>query len=155
MEHPEPTWRYRLDEAVFQFLRHRGDLPVLATNAAFASSSVTAGVVPETELINPDGDKREIDFVVVTGGYVWIGEAFSRTKYAPSEESKRLRELREVSDLLNARSVILATSASSLSDQTRKRADSTFPGPWPWVEKASCELLPRPAKLVDVAVEDI
>ena len=156
VDHPEPTWRYRLDEAVFQFLRHRGDLPVLAANAAFASSPATVGLVPELELIGSDGGKREIDFVVASGGCVWVGEAFSHTKYATSEESKRLRDLRDVASILNARGILLATSASELSEQTRKRADSAFPGPWPvWVEKASCELLPRPAKLVDVVVEDI
>lgn len=156
VDQQEPTWRYRLDETVFQFLRHRGDLPVLAAGAGFASSKLTVGVVPELELTNPDGDKQEIDFVVADGGDVWIGEAFSAAKYAPKEESQRLRELQAAAIMLNARGVVLATSASGLAEMTRKRATTVFPGPWPvWVERGSCELLPRPEKLVDVRVEDI
>lgn len=155
VEHPEPTWRYRLDETVFQFLRHRGDLPALAASAGFASSSLTVGVVPELELINPDGEKLEIDFVVADGGDVWIGEAFSGAKYRLKEESERLRKLREAAVMLNACGVVLATSASALATLTREHATTFFPGPWPlWREKASCELLPRPEKLVDAVVED-
>jgi hypothetical protein len=154
LEHPEPSWRYRLDETVFQFLRHRGDLPALAASGGFASSSLTVGVVPELELFNPDGEKLEIDFVVADGGDVWIGEAFTGSKYG-LKETKRLRKLHEATVMLKARGVVLATSARALGTLTQERAATVFPGPWPvWVERSSCELLPRPKKLVDALVED-
>lgn len=47
IEQSEPTWRYQLDETVFQFLRHRGDLALLAASRWFTATRRQGGILPE------------------------------------------------------------------------------------------------------------
>jgi len=151
IEADEPTWRYQLDETVFQFLRHRGDLPLLAANRWCAGSRLRDGVLPEVELFDPNGVKTEIDFVVADGADLWVGEAFSNDRYAEGEaEVARLAQLAGIAELLNARGIVLATAANALRATSVERAAAAVPGPWPVLEVLSgCELLARPEKLLD------
>lgn len=152
IEHPQPAWRYQLDEAVFQFLRHRGDLTVLAVHKCFSSARTVPGAVPEVEFVDPQGIKSEIDFVVAIGGDLWAGEGFTGDRYAKSakREKERLRHLVATADLLNARGILLATATENLSAASVRHAEGAVPGPWPVLQVVSrCELLNRPARLID------
>jgi len=152
MGDPEPKWRYRLDEAVFQFVRHRGDLPALAAFERFEGSHGAVQFVPELTFSDPSGQEREVDFAVTVGSSLWLGEAFTDARYARSrkEEVKRLRRLGEVAAVLNARGIILATSATEIAADTAQRAQAEFPGPWPELQlRARVRCLPRPDRLVD------
>jgi hypothetical protein len=155
VDRAEPVWRYQLDEVIFQFLRHDGELPVLAAQSRFGDFRAPAGVVCELELRHEDARQVEVDFAVIRAGELWLGEAFTRPRYAKQEEPERLRELREVAELLGARGVLLATAAPALADITRERAQTAFDGSWPaWEEMAGCVHLKRPAKLIDAAPGD-
>jgi hypothetical protein len=151
IEQSEPTWRYQLDETVFQFLRHRGDLALLAASKWFAATRVQSGMVPEVEFVNPEGVKSEIDFVAARGADLWVGEAFTKNRYGDGEEeAQRLDELVAVAELLNARGIVLATVADALREASIRRAVGAAPGPWPMLQiLTGCELLPRPTQLLD------
>jgi hypothetical protein len=158
IDHPEPVWHYQLDETVFQFLRHRGDLTLLAAQKGFSSSRVWPGIVPEVAFVDPRGAKNEIDFVIAAGGDLWMGEGFTEDRYAESakRENERLRELVATAQLLNARGILLATAAEELRPVSKGRAQDAVPGPWPVLRIVSnCELLKRPAKLIDDQTQDL
>jgi hypothetical protein len=152
LQDAEARWRYRLDEVVFQFARHRGDLPTLAAFERFEQSKQTVQFVPEAAITDPTGQEREIDFAVTEGSSLWLGEAFTDARYAPRKktEMERLRRLADAAAVLNARGVIFATSADSVSAETEARAHTVFSGLWPELEfKARTWHLPRPTKLLD------
>jgi hypothetical protein len=90
----EPEWHYRLDEAVFQFLRQRGDLPVLVAHDLFAGSREAVLVVPEIEFqeTGSHANPRELDFAVLRGASLYLGEAFTAARYEQSrgDENRRL-----------------------------------------------------------------
>jgi hypothetical protein len=150
----EPRWRYRLDEVVFQFARHRGDLPVLAAYEQFDRSIRTVQFVPEIDITTAAGQGCEVDFALTEGSSLWLGEAFSDRRYASSakEELERLRRLAATAAVLNARGVVLATSANDIAPQTKARARTVFASQWPelrFMERAFH--LRRPVRLLDDA----
>jgi hypothetical protein len=148
----EARWWYRLDEVVFQFARHRGDLPTLAAFEKFGQAAQTAQFVPEVALTDPSGQKREVDFAVTDGSSLWLGEAFTDARYAPTkaEEMERLQRLAEAAEVLNARGLIFATTADSVAPRTIARAQTVFSELWPTLEfKPRSWRLPRPTKLLD------
>ncbi len=153
---PEPRWSYRLDEAFLQFLRHNGDLPVLAAAQLVGDRYGRSDVTFELDVWPPptddgDIDKSELDLVISIAGRLIIGEATTSSSLCrgKGEEIARLERLDEVAQTLSARRVVLASSAD-LRDVTKKRAAAQFPGPWPTLELVSgIEGVPRPAKLVD------
>jgi hypothetical protein len=152
LQDAEARWWYRLDEVVFQFARHRGDLPTLAAFERFERARQTAQFVPEVALTDPTGQEREVDFAVTDGSSLWLGEAFTDARYAPTKkaEMERLWRLAEAAAVLNARGVIFATSADQVSPETTARAHTVFSELWPALEfKARTWHLPRPTKLLD------
>jgi hypothetical protein len=152
LREPEARWHYRLDEVVFQFARHRGDVPALAAFERFDQSRQPIQFVPELALTNASGQECEVDFAVTEGTSLWLGEAFSGRSYAKtkSAEMGRLRRLAEAAAALNARGIILATSADDIAPITKERAETVFPGPWPTLELRRCVFhLPRPTGLLD------
>ncbi len=148
---PEPRWRYRLDEVLFQFLRHRGDLPALTVYERFHGLERTYEALTELELVDPGQVKTELDFVVVEDGQLWLGEAFTDAHYGRGrKETARLERLAQVAVLLQARGVILATAADAVAESTRRRAEARFPGPWPDLElRERAFAVDRPTKLID------
>lgn len=148
----EPEWHYRLDEAVFQFVRQRGDLPALAAYDLFGSDQEAVLVVPEVEFRRPeDENPRELDFAVARGGNLYLGEAFTAARYETSDrvEKRRLGLLAIVAKTLNARTLIIATAAQTLDARTKTNAANAFPGPRPTVHsREGCPMLPRPERLL-------
>jgi len=109
-------------------------------------------IVPEVLLTDPTGDDREIDFAVMVGAELWIGEAFTRPRYAEKakKEARRLDRLSEVAELFNARGIILATAADQLVEATGNRARAAVPGPWPRLElREQAMMLRRPPKILN------
>jgi hypothetical protein len=169
----EPEWHYRLDEAVFQFLRQHGDIPMLAAYDLFRNRPEPVQVIPEVEFLpkivqelKPDPDAepsrktvnpREVDFVVLGDGAVSIGEGFTGDRYAPTAkaENKRLDYLSQIAQAVNAQTVILATSASNLNTRTTEAAERKFrliPGPR-LVMRTAVAVPERPRELIDQPVE--
>jgi hypothetical protein len=151
---PEPVWHYRLDEVVFQFVRHRGDLPALAVFDRFGRSRHPVRAVAELEFTDPQGARSELDFAVLEGPDLWLGEAFTGARYenTRNKEAERLNRLREIAGLVNARGVILATAEPALDMRTIEVAQEKFPGPWPQLElRTGVFALDRPVRSIDAA----
>ena len=172
----EPEWHYRLDEAVFQFVRQHGDLPLLAAYDLFARSKEAVLIAPEVEFIrqqnereqdgpreqrgDDEGDEdenkpREFDFVVVRNGALYLGEGFAAARYEETKraENRRLEYLAMIAEALNAEAVVLATAAEALDDRTRTAAENRFRRP-PRPRLVIREAVPmpqRPATLIDTA----
>lgn len=172
----EPEWHYRLDEAVFQFVRQRGDLPLLAAYDLFARSKEAVLIVPEVEFIrqqvereqdgrrdehgDQEGDEeenkpREFDFIVVRSGALYLGEGFAAARYEQTKkaENRRLEYLATIAEALNAQAVVLATAAEALDNRTRTAAEKRFRRP-PLPRLVIREAVPmpqRPATLIDKA----
>jgi len=89
---PEARWRYRLDEVVFQFARHRGDIPLLAAFERFHRSRQAVQFVPEVALTDPGGQQREMDFVVTDGSSLWLARRSRRSLRLVQERRKRAAE---------------------------------------------------------------
>ena len=76
---PEPAFRYALNEVLFQFLTHNGDVPLLAACDHFvvgrAREQRSFDIAFEVEVVSPSGDKSEHDIVATWGSELWLGEA--------------------------------------------------------------------------------
>ncbi len=143
----EPSWFFRLDEAVTQFVNHRGELPLLAFMDRFSSSQDQTQVEVEVKLFDGDDNASEIDFVVVEGGRLWLGEGFTAARYkeTASAENRRLGRLRTIAETLNAHGVQLHTAATPMDPRTVTAAELAFAGTSIKVETfSSARTLPRP-----------
>lgn len=124
---PEPQPSYRLTEVVFQLLEHDGELPLLAARDAFGDSTQPVGQGYELLIKPPDSKAQEIDIFQSEGYRLWIGEA----SIEPSFDEQRFKFLLQLSDVLDAYGVLLATSKANWRPGIEERAHTAFPGPWP------------------------
>lgn len=140
LEKPEPEFRYALDEVLFQFLTHNGQLPLLAAYDHFVvgrgPEREPFDIACELDLISPDGQLREHDIVATWGAELWLGEATVADKLedANAEEVERLERLRESAQALCARGVLLVTTSDRFSERTKQNIGNVFADPvWPEV----------------------
>ncbi len=127
----EPAWLYRLAEVVHQFLVADGDLPLLAAWDRFGPGGRPLDIANELKFSRGDGSSFETDIVLSSGHELWLGEATSSTDLQPLD---RLDQLGELSDLLSAYGVMLATSTSGFKKSVRERFGEVFDGLWPKAE---------------------
>jgi hypothetical protein len=132
----EPVWSYRLDEALLQFLVHRGDLPVIAAAAIADPNGPPTEATFELEVRSTDssaldGKPLEIDIVLGQGPHLTIGEASVKEvlRTAKAKEGERFQTLAELSNRLAARRFLLA-NAGTWSRRTRETAERAISGPW-------------------------
>lgn len=111
--HPtSPQIFYKLDEIVYQFLRHDGDVVTLALDHMSRNSIKPFSHSPELRITAKDGSlDGEIDLCAVWEGMLTIGEAKKQGQLASSEAE--LRKLAgkfvSLSNALYARRVVFAT----------------------------------------------
>lgn len=111
----EPQWFYDLHGAVRELLDQNGDVPFLAGHA-LAAATRSLDETAELDFHTPGQDPAEIDIIALADGRLIIGEA----KCVPTlgnrkEAGQAIAKLADVSDLLGAGEILLATTA---------------PGPW-------------------------
>ena len=129
---PEPQFHYALSEVFFQFLSHRGEIPLLAAFGHFVTGRgrerEAFDIAFELQLVSPDGGKSEHDIFVTWGTELWLGEATVDDKLGRSraEEQERLRRLKKVTDVLSAGGVLFVTAAQEFRAATRQRIEQTF-----------------------------
>jgi hypothetical protein len=125
----EPQWFYRVDEVIWQFCEHNGQLPLRAAKTLLWTDRPTTLIGPELDLFRP-GKKRpiEVDLCVVRGGRLWIGEAKTTAALGASESDARnkLRRLRDVANALQADGV-LVVSEVGFNTGTQQIIDEVLP----------------------------
>ena len=111
----EPQWFYDLHGAVRELLEQNGDVPFLA-GRALAVGTRSFDEIAELDFRLPGQDPAEIDIIALADGRLIVGEA----KCVPTLGNRKkagqaIAKLADVSDLLGADEILLATTA---------------PGPW-------------------------
>jgi hypothetical protein len=132
---PEPRFRYALAEVAYQFLRHNGHLPLLATYDHFAAGSArerqVLDVAFEVEIRSPDGVQSEHDIVASSGANLWLGEATLESTFGTRAlEPERLARLRDVAVQLSARGILLVTTSERFDSRTRGNVENAFRDQW-------------------------
>jgi hypothetical protein len=108
----EPSWFYRIDEVVWQFCEHHGQLPLRAAWTLMWSDRPPTVVAPELDLFEPEKKKPiELDICVVRGGELWIGEAKKSPTLGKNKSDARnkMRRLRRAAEALTADGIILVS----------------------------------------------
>lgn len=129
---PEPEFRYALAEVVYQFLRNRGDLPLLGAHDYFlierARERQSFDVAFELELLDGNEIQSEHDIVVSWGTDLWLGEATSLNylEHAGADEQLRLERLKSLADRLSARGILFVTEAKTFRQTTKGRITAAF-----------------------------
>jgi hypothetical protein len=120
----EPVWYYRPDEVVQRFLTHNGDLPLLAVEETFESTSRPVDKTFELGLRQSTGRRNfEIDLAVSEGYRLWLGEASTSGTFEPET---RLENLRWLTDELDAFGVLIATSKASFPTASQDAVARAF-----------------------------
>lgn len=123
----EPPWSYQLAEVVYQFLKHNGDLPVLAMNDAFADSKRPFMHGFELDVTDPHGECRDVDIFALDGYRLWIGEATVDGEF----EAPKIEFVQRLAEATSAYGVLFATSKSTLKPGTQRKITQAFGGSWP------------------------
>ena len=111
----EPQWFYDLHGAVRELLGQNGDVPLLA-GRALAATARSFEDIAELDFGRPGQKPTEIDIIALADGRLIIGEAKCvPTLGSTKEAGQAIANLADVSDLLGADEILLATTA---------------PGPW-------------------------
>jgi hypothetical protein len=137
----EPQFHYALNEVLYQFLTHNGDLPLLAALDFFGQRGddrAPFDVAFEVEVISPNGQKSEHDIAASWGNELWLGEATKDSRFETTNEKEagRFARLAEVALLVSADGVLI--HGPNLEPNTRARLSAAFRS---W--KPRLELLPR------------
>ncbi len=125
----EPQWFYDLHGAVRELLGQDGDVPFLA-GRALAATTRSFEDIAELDFCQPGQGPAEIDIIALADGRLIIGEAKCVATLGTNKESgQAIAKLLDVSDLLGADEIVLATTA-----------------PGPWHERDTGRLLGRAAR---------
>jgi hypothetical protein len=111
----EPQWFYDLHGAVRELLGQNGDVPFLA-GQVLAADARSFEDIAELDFRRPDQQPAEIDIIALADGRLFIGEAKCKPTLGSKKEAvQAIAKLTDISDLLGADEILLATTA---------------PGPW-------------------------
>ena len=125
----EPEWFYDLHGAVRELLEQDGDVPILA-GRALAATARSFEDIAELDFCRAGQQPAEIDILALADGHLTVGEAKRVPTLGTNREAEQtVGKLIEVSDVLGADEIVLATTA---------------PGPWP--ERDTRRLLDKIAK---------
>jgi hypothetical protein len=131
----EPAWHYELAEVVYAMFEYNGELPILAVAQSFPlprRQDEDVEVAFELDVFSPDGRRSEVDIAVRQESTLWLGEATTKAFFESSaaKEISRLERLSEITDLLAAGNVLMASSAA-FRETTERRIRAVFGGYWP------------------------
>lgn len=129
--YPDPGWLYGLNEVLRQFLQNHGDIPLLgAWDHAIARGHLEPEICGELHFASTTGTSFETDIIMRVDGELWIGEASTADNLDKPNEKTRLERLSRLAGAVNARGVLLVTSADHWRTQTREAAEQQFRGTW-------------------------
>lgn len=148
---PEPQWRYRMHELIWQLLMHDGDVPLRALRETLSIGKAEVdrptAALHEHDLWEPGADSPiELDICAQRGPELWIGEAKVGNSLGSERPARRkLARLRNAAELLRPYGVMFVTASEGWTDRTREVAREVL-GDLPvelWFERC-----PRPVKTV-------
>lgn len=126
----EPSWFYKLDEMVYQMLRHNGDVTLLTLDALRRESKDSFQFAPELSIKPKDAIKStmEVDIPCIMNGKMIIGEAKSVDTLAVKgmTSAQVAKKYREMAELLGASGVIFSTSMPAWDETTERAIDGAF-----------------------------
>jgi len=126
----EPAWFYKLDEMVYQMLKHNGDVTLLTLDTLRRESKGSFQFAPELA-IRPQGTEKatlEIDIPCIMNGRIIIGEAKSGDSLASkgNTSAQTAAKYRDLALQLGAFGVIVSTSKSDWDENTHMALDAVF-----------------------------
>jgi len=127
----EPRWYYKLDEVIYQGIKHNNYVPILAIRKIKESSKVGFHYVPEIEIrkdMKDENPELEIDFVVISDGKVYLGEATKENNLekSASREKEKLTKLKDIAKAVKARKIYFITFSDEWSSGTRQNIGNIF-----------------------------
>jgi hypothetical protein len=126
---PEPQWRYRLNEMLWQLLSHNGDVPLRALRETLGIGTPElrepATALHEHDLWAPGAETPiELDICAQVGPALWIGEAKVVSNLGPQQEAReKLGRLRDAAGILNPHGILFVTASHGWSEATRTLAE--------------------------------
>lgn len=128
----EPTWRYELDEIVYQAVTENASAPVLALQALRAGARPFGGFTsgPELDVYAGDEHVAEVDIWSIVEGRICIGEAKTTDRLDITAEAERVaaQRLVRVADAVTADELVLATTQDSWRAETRSIMEAALQG---------------------------
>jgi hypothetical protein len=123
----QPPWYYKLDEIVYQFLAHNGDVPVVTIDALRRQSPNSFMYSPELKIwphADP-GKKMEIDICCVIDNRMIIGEAKSNDslKVDGLKASKLTGKYEDLAKRMGATGVVFSTTAPDWDQPSKDAID--------------------------------
>lgn len=126
----EPSWFYKLDEMVYQMLRHNGDVTLLTLDALRRESKDSFQFAPELSIKQKGAVKStmEVDIPCIMRGKMMVGEAKSGGSLATKEltAAQAAVKYRELAEQLGAHGSIFSTSMPEWDETTRKAIEAAF-----------------------------
>lgn len=125
----EPGWCYKLDEIIYQFLRHDGYVGVLALGCLKGRADNSFLFTTDLELIKKDSTARkpefELDILAVLDGELALGEAKkgNRLGETAAAEKNEIRKYCRLAKELVATKLVFATFSDAWSAETLKNLE--------------------------------
>jgi hypothetical protein len=125
---PEPQWRYRLNELLWQLLMHNGDVPLRALRETLGIGTAEGGPptasLNEHDLWEPGAETPiELDICAQRGPELWIGEAKVANSLGPEPQARaKLDGLRKAAELVRPHGILFVTAAEAWTERTEEIA---------------------------------
>jgi len=120
----EPGWFYKLDEIVYQFLRHNGHVTLLALDHLRRKAEESFLYTTDIELTKYGAANAtvELDILCVRDGVMMIGEAKKEDRLGKGkrQEIETIEGYDRVADQIGADALVFATFAEKWSEHTEK-----------------------------------
>jgi hypothetical protein len=127
----EPGWFYKLDEIVYQFIRHNGHVTLLALDYLKRKAGESFLYTPDMELTPRKASKVtvELDVLCVRDGALTIGEAKKEYRLGNTkrDEIATIRTYNRLAEQINAQAVVFSTFADKWSDKTQEYIAGNVP----------------------------
>jgi hypothetical protein len=124
----EPPWHYKLDEIVYQFLHHNGDVALLAVDVL--QREAQRRFMYSSELMirseaNPDR-KLEIDICSIVNNKIVVGEAKSNGSLKDDDQkpAQVVAKYRSLAKEMGATAVVFATTEPAWDEASQAAIDS-------------------------------
>jgi len=124
----EPPWHYKLDEIVYQFLHHHGDVALLATDVLQREAQRRFLYSSELKIRSEASldEKLEIDICSIVNNKIVIGEAKSNGSLKDNDQkpAQVVAKYRSLAKKMGASAVAFATTEPAWDEASQTAIDS-------------------------------